>query len=147
MYCDEPCSFHLGETDTGAAFSACYPGFSDVQVAYADFSKKAIGKCLRHESDNRILLTKSFTAHDENMLALESANLDMSAKTPINSEPSEETDKEDKDQVTQDEEDKDQNDEGEKNVVGDVRMEWLNDSDLYHIGPHWEVGDAFCTAY
>ncbi|KAG1774212.1 hypothetical protein EV702DRAFT_1200463 [Suillus placidus] len=107
--------FHLGETDTGAAFSACYPGFSDVQAAYANFSKQAI-------------------AHDENMLALgKSADSDMSAKTPIDSEPSEETDREDQDQVTQDEEDKDQNDEGERNLVGDFRMEWLND--LYHIGP------------
>ncbi|KAG2090917.1 uncharacterized protein F5147DRAFT_780185 [Suillus discolor] len=34
--------FHLGETDTGADFSASYPGFSDVQVAYADFVKKAV---------------------------------------------------------------------------------------------------------
>jgi hypothetical protein len=36
-------SFHLGETDTGAEFSACYPEFSDVQVAYADFVKDAVG--------------------------------------------------------------------------------------------------------
>ncbi|KAG1775016.1 hypothetical protein EV702DRAFT_1047324 [Suillus placidus] len=73
-------------------------------------------------------------SHDENMLALgKSADSDMSAKTPIDSEPSEETDREDQDQVTQDKEDKDQNDKGERNLVGDFRMEWLND--LYHIGP------------
>lgn len=68
----------------------------------------------------------------------------MSAKTPIDSEPSEETDREDEDQVTQDEVDKDQNDEGERNMVGDCGMEWLNDSDLYHIGPQ-EVSDALCN--
>ncbi|KAG2122508.1 hypothetical protein BD769DRAFT_1389598 [Suillus cothurnatus] len=35
-------NFHLGETDTGADFSASYPGFLDVQVTYADFVKKAV---------------------------------------------------------------------------------------------------------
>ncbi|KAG0696156.1 hypothetical protein DFH29DRAFT_1004799 [Suillus ampliporus] len=41
--------FHLGETDTGAEFSACYSGFLDIQVAYADFVKEAVGMSLANE--------------------------------------------------------------------------------------------------
>ncbi|KAG1884340.1 hypothetical protein F4604DRAFT_1919510 [Suillus subluteus] len=112
-------NFHLGETDTGAAFSTCYPGFSDVQAAYADFSKKAI-------------------SHDENMLALKNE-----AETAIHSKycETEETDKEDEDQAAQNDEDEDQamqNDEGERNIADEFRLEWLND--LYHIGPDNQMG-------
>ncbi|KAG1864789.1 hypothetical protein F4604DRAFT_1928591 [Suillus subluteus] len=131
--------FHLGETDTGAAFSTCYPGFSDVQAAYADFSKKAI-------------------SHDENILALKNA-----AETAIHSEycETEETDEEDEDQAAQNDgdedqaaqndEDKDQavqndgdkdqaaqNDKGERNIADNFRLEWLND--LYHMGPDNQMG-------
>ncbi|KAG1790769.1 uncharacterized protein HD556DRAFT_1310315 [Suillus plorans] len=35
-------NFHLGETDTGAEFSACYPGFLDIQITYADFVMEAV---------------------------------------------------------------------------------------------------------
>jgi hypothetical protein len=37
-------SFHLGETETGAEFSAHYAGFEDIQRAYADFVKQALSK-------------------------------------------------------------------------------------------------------
>ncbi|KAG1876719.1 hypothetical protein DFJ58DRAFT_836002 [Suillus subalutaceus] len=53
--------FHLGETDTGADFSAC-SGFSDVQVAYADFMKEAV-------------------AHNDNMQSL--VNEEASAQAPV----------------------------------------------------------------
>ncbi|KAG1884066.1 hypothetical protein F4604DRAFT_1919890 [Suillus subluteus] len=132
-------NFHLGETDTGAAFSTCYPGFSDVQAAYADFLKKAI-------------------SHDENILALKNA-----AETAIHSEycETEETDEEDKDQAAQNDGDKDQaaqndededqavqndgdedqaaqNDKGERNIADNFRLEWLNN--LYHMGPDNQMG-------
>ncbi|KAG2335597.1 hypothetical protein BDR05DRAFT_953956 [Suillus weaverae] len=93
--------FHLRETETGAEFSTCYQGFPDVQVSYADFLKKAI-------------------AHDENMLALENAGMDMSAKADIDSEHS------DAEETHEDNGEVMQGDEGE-------RMESLDD--LYHIGP------------
>ncbi|KAG1799613.1 hypothetical protein EV424DRAFT_1352281 [Suillus variegatus] len=48
---DTKIHFHLGETDTGADFSASCSGFLNVQVAYADFVKKAV-------------------AHDDNMQSL-----------------------------------------------------------------------------
>ncbi|KAG1727452.1 uncharacterized protein EDB91DRAFT_1086394 [Suillus paluster] len=48
-------NFHLGETGTGAEFSACYPGFSDVQVAYADFVKDAVA----HDDKMQLLMSDS----------------------------------------------------------------------------------------
>ncbi|KAG2035511.1 hypothetical protein BDR03DRAFT_983654 [Suillus americanus] len=46
--------FHLGQTDTGAEFSSCYSGFSDVQVAYADFVKEAVA----HDDNMRLLVNE-----------------------------------------------------------------------------------------
>ncbi|KAG0698804.1 hypothetical protein DFH29DRAFT_877738 [Suillus ampliporus] len=50
--------FHLGETDTGAEFSSCYSGFSDVQVAYADFVKEAVA----HDDKMRSLASEEALA-------------------------------------------------------------------------------------
>jgi hypothetical protein len=52
-----PRSVHLGETGAGAEFSACYPGFSDVQVAYADFVKDAVSMYFHKPSLAGALLT------------------------------------------------------------------------------------------
>ncbi|KAG0691802.1 hypothetical protein DFH29DRAFT_883705, partial [Suillus ampliporus] len=49
--------FHLGETDTGAEFSSCYSGFSDIQVAYADFMKEAVGRWRAKEALSQALTT------------------------------------------------------------------------------------------
>ncbi|KAG2034041.1 hypothetical protein BDR03DRAFT_1013774 [Suillus americanus] len=46
--------FHLGDTDTGAEFSSCYAGFSDIQVAYADFMKEAVA----HDDKMQLLANK-----------------------------------------------------------------------------------------
>ncbi|KAG1879317.1 hypothetical protein C8R48DRAFT_668179 [Suillus tomentosus] len=51
-------NFHLGEADTGADFSASCPEFLDVQVAYADFVKKAVA----HDDNMQLLVNKEALA-------------------------------------------------------------------------------------
>ncbi|KAG2135760.1 hypothetical protein DEU56DRAFT_913144 [Suillus clintonianus] len=118
--------FHLGETDTGGEFATCYPGFSDVQAAYANFLKEAIS----HDDNMLALVNADVSAEtriDNELGEAEETDADVSAEARINNElgEAEETNEEDKDKAMRDDED-------ERNTGSAQSLESL---DLYHIGP------------
>ncbi|KAG2122505.1 hypothetical protein DEU56DRAFT_760356, partial [Suillus clintonianus] len=115
-----------GRTDTGGEFATCYPGFSDVQAAYANFLKEAIS----HDDNMLALVNADVSAEtriDNELGEAEETDADVSAEARINNElgEAEETNEEDKDKAMRDDED-------ERNTGSAQSLESL---DLYHIGP------------